>query len=133
MMFHTDTVFIMNSPTTDKMGFDDWLELAMNDPDAFEDARSEAIQAMLSMTSERSQARLARLQWRIDMIRDRSKNPMVACQTIYNLMWDKLAGEQGMLDALKNLANDRKQLKKPAKTADILDFRARLPENGEPA
>ena len=123
----------MSNPAENKLGFDDWLDLAMNDPQAFESARSAAIQAFLSSTSPRSRDRLTRLQWRIDMIRQRSKTPMAACQTIYSMMWDHLAGDRGMLEALKSFAYDGIYSPEPLHNADILPFRTQLDKDSKPA
>ena len=89
-----------------QMDFDDWLQLAMNDPDAFEVARTAAIGSFLSSTPAHSRQRLTGLQWRIDMLRTRSKTPMAACQAIYNSL-------------------------QPLYKADILPFQPRLKEDGE--
>lgn len=121
----------MNNNIATQMDFDDWLQLAMNDPDAFETARTAAIQSFLSSKPAHSRQRLTGLQWRIDMIRNRSKTPMAACQAIYSMMWDKLAGDHGMLESLKIFANnDFHNLQSPY-NADILPFRPRPEEDGE--
>jgi len=122
----------MNNQIAKQMVFDDWLELAINDPEAFETARTAAIQGFLSSTPSHSRQRLTGLQWRIDMIRDKSKNPMAACQAIYSMMWDHLAGEHGMLEALKTLANDGLHTLEPVHNADILPFQPRLAKDSEP-
>jgi len=119
--------------TAKQMDFDDWLTLAMNDPDAFEIARTEAIQAFLATVPSHTRHRLTGLQWRIDMMRKQSKTPMAACQAIYSMMWDKLAGDHGMLDGLKALANQQFHYFEPLQNADILSFQPRLEENGEPS
>lgn len=120
-----------NNNVAEQMVFDDWLELAMNDPEAFEIARDAAIQGFIASTSIHTRKRLAGLQWRIDMIRRRSKTPMAACQTIYSMMWDQLAGDDGMLESLKTLANGTFQSPKPRYHATILPFQPRLEEGGE--
>ena len=114
-----------------QMKFDDWLQLAMNDPDAFEAARTAAIQGFLSSTPAHARQRLTGLQWRIDMMRERSKTPMAACQAIYSMMWDKLAGDHGMLDSLKVFTDEGFDSLKPRHNADILPFQPCLEENGE--
>jgi hypothetical protein len=107
-----------------KMGFDDWRELASHDPDAFEAARSAVIEEFLASAPDHSRRRLRGLQWRIDTIREHSSNPMAACLDIYSMMWDKLAGENGMLETIQTL--DKPRLPhKPRPSAQILDFRPR--------
>jgi len=113
--------------------FDDWLELAMNDPDAFEIARTEAIQSFISSTPAHTRHRLTGLQWRIDMMRNQSRTPMSACQAIYSMMWDKLAGDNGMLESLKKITNEGFYSLKPLHNADILPFQPRLEEDSTPS
>jgi hypothetical protein len=105
-----------------EMGFDDWCELASGDPDAFEAARSAVIEEFLTSVPNHSRERLRGLQWRIDTIRERSSNPMAACLDIYSMMWDKLAGENGMLDAIQAFEKPH-LLHKAQSSAQILDFR----------
>jgi hypothetical protein len=107
-----------------EMGFDDWCELASDDPDAFEAARRAVIEEFLISAPSHSRERLRGLQWRIDTIRERSSNPMAACLDIYGMMWDKLAGENGMLDTIQSLDKPH-LLHKPRPSAQILDFRHR--------
>jgi len=114
-----------------QMNFDKWLDLAMNDPDGFESARTAAIQGFLESTPKHSRQRLSGLQWRIDMIRQRSKTPMAACQAIYSMMWDQLAGDEGMIESLKSMANGTFNAPEPKYNARILPFRSRLDDEGE--
>ena len=114
-----------------QMGFDEWLDLAINDPDGFEAARTAAIQGFLDSVPSQSRKRLTGLQWRIDMIRKNSKTPMAACQTIYSMMWDQLAGDEGMLESLKSLANGHFNRPEPRFNAHILPFQPRLEGEGE--
>ena len=114
-----------------QMGFDEWLELAMNDPDRFEAARTAAIQGFLDDAPAHSRKRLTGLQWRIDMIRKKSKTPMAACQTIYSMMWDQLAGEDGMIESLKSMANGTFNRPEPRFNARILPFQSNFDDEGE--
>ncbi len=114
-----------------QMGFDEWLDLAINDPDRFEAARTAAIQGFLDSVPSHTRQRLTGLQWRIDMIREHSKTPMAACQTIYSMMWDQLAGEDGMVESLKSLASGTFNSPEPRFNARILPFQPHLEEDGE--
>ena len=107
-----------------EMGFDDWCELASKDPDAFEAARRAVIEEFLSSVPGHSRDRMRGLQWRIDTIRDRSSNPMAACIDIYGMMWEKLAGENGMIDCIKAFESPVFPLEKPP-SAQIIDFQAK--------
>ena len=112
-----------------QMQFDDWLELAINDPEGFEAARTAAIQGFLDNAPVHSRKRLTGLQWRIDMIRSNSKTPMAACQAIYSMMWDQLAGDEGMIESLKSFANGTFAPSEARFDAHILPFQPRLDES----
>ncbi len=114
-----------------QMDFDKWLELAMNDPEGFESARTVAIQGFLESIPNNSRQRLTGLQWRIDMIRQRSKTPMAACQAIYSMMWDQLAGDEGMIESLKSFASGSFSPPEARFNANILPFQRQLDEEGE--
>ena len=105
-----------------KMGFDEWSELASNDPQAFELLRKKVIGEFLGQVSAEQLPRLSRLQWRIDQVRDRSNNPLSATLDLYSMMWDSVAGEGGMLAILENPVQASE---KPPRTARILEFPTR--------
>jgi hypothetical protein len=82
----------------------DWstaMRLAQNDPEAFERCRRHAIDALIDQASEDQRHRLRCLQWRIDMVRERSANPIAACIGIYRMMWDSFAGDHGLIAAIQ--------------------------------
>ncbi len=68
--------------------FEQWAQLAQQDPDTFEQLRQRLLEAYISRASSTHQDRLRRLQWRIDRLREQASNPMSACVQISNLMWD---------------------------------------------
>jgi len=80
--------------------FEEWASLAKTDPAAFEAKREEAIAQLIEGASPRMQTRLRGLQWRIDMDRRRSSNPLSSCMKIFNQMWTSVYGERGLLAAL---------------------------------
>ena len=104
-----------------KMNFDAWSALASDDPQAFERLRKQVISEFLGQIPAAQQSRLRSLQWRIDRVRDRSKNPMSATINLYSMMWDSVAGERGMLAMLENPIQ---LAEKPPETAEIIDFNA---------
>ena len=120
---------MINVNEAKQMDFDKWLNLAMNDPEGFESARTAAIQGFLESIPSHSRQRLTGLQWRIDMIRQRSKTPMAACQAIYSMMWDQLAGDDGMIESLKSFASGSLITPEPKFNANILPFQRQLEEN----
>jgi len=112
--------------------FDYWCDLAKNNPAKFEQKRSAAIKEMIATAPKaETRDRLKKLQWRVDAERKISKNPMQACLKIYNMMMEKVYGDDGLLYSLNTLLeyNTGKiaDCEKGAikKSADILAFPAK--------
>ncbi len=80
--------------------FDEWAALAKTDPAAFAQHRADVIAAEIASAPLERQPQLRRLQWRIDMERQRCSNPMHACIHLFNKMWDSVYSERGLLNAL---------------------------------
>ena len=70
--------------------FDVLMELALNDPEAFEAERKEIIDSFLDTVPEENKRRLVGLQWQIDQVRTLAKSPMASCVAISNMMKDSL-------------------------------------------
>lgn len=102
------------------MNFEQWSDLAHEDPQAFEALRSRTINDFFTrIPPGQQQQRLRCLQWRIDQVRARSSNPMSACLSLYGMMWDRVVRRGGMLDALQGSGPGR-PVDPPS--AEILDF-----------
>jgi hypothetical protein len=86
---------------TRRLDFDEWRALACSDPDAFEAMRRRVLQAVIDRAPERRRRRLQGLQWRVDQVRGRSANPMAACISLSDMMWESFAGDNGLLQALQ--------------------------------
>lgn len=84
----------------EKFDFDSWRELFETSPDLFEQKRREAIDEVIGQASTEQQSRLRGLQWRIDVVRQRHKHPIASTAKLFQLMWDKVYGENGLQDAL---------------------------------
>lgn len=91
--------------TSSLLDFDRLQELAHKDPETFEKVRQAAIEATILRASKRQQPRLRCLQWRIEQIRRRSPNPLSACISLSDLMWDSLLGDRGLLDTIASYPN----------------------------
>lgn len=109
--------------------FDDWVDLARDDVDAFEQRRVACIEAMIARASEPNQSRLRCLQWRIEMERQRTRTPLQACLRLSAMMWDSLLDDNtGLHSALDNLAKTvisdatLSSALEPAPSAKILSF-----------
>ena len=90
----------MLSSSKEAFVFDDWKELAETNPQKFEQTRESMIAGIISSAPEKCRHRLEGLQWRIDMERKRSSNPMSACVRISSMMMDSLYGDKGLAMAL---------------------------------
>jgi len=84
------------------LDFDKAVALARQDPEAYEQYRLDAIEALITRASRENQPHLRRLQWRIDQERKRAPNPTAACVKIYQMMWDSFAGSNGFVDIICN-------------------------------
>ena len=93
----------MQNSNLAEFDFDKWRKLAQDNPEKFESARRDAINSLITDAPTSMQDRLQALQWRIDMERKRSKDPLVSCQRVFNMMWDSVYGDNGLLNALEDL------------------------------
>ena len=97
--------------------FDRWAKLADTDPAAFEAQRQAAIEEAIAQAPERTRARLQRLQWKLDQIRRTSGTPLAAAIRMNEMMWDRIAGKGGLLEALTQPPAQRRE-----QAADVLRF-----------
>jgi len=89
--------------------FNEWSELAMNDPEAFESRRQEAIEQTIQTMPSDKQDRIRCLQWRIDQERKLATSPMAACIKLSNMMWESVTGEHGLLSNIKSMEKSQNQ------------------------
>lgn len=112
-------------PSNKAFDFDYWRDLAKNNPEQFEAARKLEIDQYISgLKTEELQDRMRRLQWRVNIERKRSKNPMESAIRIYDMMWDSVGKN---FEAIQNLSDQFKpeaerKYKKPA-GAKVLSFK----------
>ena len=90
-----------NSDQQPDFDFEYWRDLAVQDPDRFEQTRRQTVEAYISgLEDALTQDRLRRLQWRIDQERHRGRSAMGSCIRLYNMMWRSLNHKFEMLDAM---------------------------------
>lgn len=71
--------------------FEEWVNLAVSDPDKFEKLRHDKITALIESVSAHNRQRLSGLQWQLDIIRDKNHHSaMASCLAISKLMWETL-------------------------------------------
>jgi hypothetical protein len=107
------------SPTFD---FDSWAALARNNPQAFEAKRNDVLENAIQQAPAQRRQRLRCLQWKLDHVRHTAPTPMAATVRMQQLMWDSVAGENGLLARLQQLQDPEYSAKMPLKSAKILKF-----------
>lgn len=103
-----------------KFDFDAWVELARENPQAFEEKRKHIIEAAIQGAPEQKQQRLRCLQWKLDKIRETSRTPMMACLQINRLLWENVTGEHGLLNSLQQLQTGANGQPQPRPSAKII-------------
>jgi len=111
------------------LDFEQWSELASSDPEAFEDQRKALIDMVISRAPERRQQRLRGLQWRVDQVRNRSSNPLAACISLSDMMWEAFAGNNGLVETLRG-AQDGMPEREEKPTASNTVVSLRKPPRG---
>ena len=120
---HAIAVQITKGRIVSDFNFDEWLQLAKSDPEAFEKRRQQAIDALIATASGEQQHRLRGLQWRIDMERRKYKNPLVRCQKVFSMMWASVYSDNGLLQALQGrTAAQANKADGRTERASILEF-----------
>lgn len=107
--------------------FDEWMMLAKNDPDKFEEQRRKRIELFFNNVPEEKLQRLKGLQWQIDQTRKLAGSPMASCIAISNMMWDSVSRLQEHQYELVSLATGKaaRPLKKSPPSAEILSIKPR--------
>ncbi len=113
-------------------------QLALDDPDAFEEMRSAMIENCIARAPQKIQFRLRQLQFRVDGIRRRSRSPLGALMKIQALMWDSYFQlNEELQDVLRygrgaQLPPRAKSnsAARPVRNARIIEFRPRMPRDG---
>ncbi len=112
-----------------EFNFNEWMQLAQDDPDAFEQRREAAINSLINNASSQSRKRLEGMQWQIDQVRAKSKTPLAACLQLSKMMWDKVQGENGLVDHLNQLTGEVPYQQAAVKSAEILSFQEKPSSN----
>ena len=102
--------------------FDDWLNLAQQDPQRFKQLRAQAITELIATAPRAERRRLRGLQWTIDRERERCPNSTAAANRISDMMWYSLAGAGGLLEALTSLGEPRMSTSSNNAGAEVIAF-----------
>ncbi len=92
---------MQTNTNTEIFDFEYWSTLAKTNPEAFESMRQKYLGELIEQAPGQFKRRMEGLQWQIDLVRDRSPNPMASCLRISQMMWSSVTGENGLLDALE--------------------------------
>ena len=98
--------------------FEEWSKLAKRDPETFESLRTRMLESCIAQASKGRQERLRCLQWRINQVRNTASNPMAACISISDMMWETFTD---LGQAYRNLETRRGREKE--NSAKILPFK----------
>jgi hypothetical protein len=112
----------MRKNTFNILDFDQAMELARTDPEAFELYRKNVIEALIARAAERNRQHLRCLQWRIDKERERSSSPFAACIKLYRMMWESFAGERGLANTLQNAHQAQQDVQPKRPKAKVIAF-----------
>jgi len=104
--------------------FDHWAKLAKDDPAGFEAQRMQILEALIADAPERLRHRLRGMQWQLDQVRSRSSNPMASCLRMSRMMWEKVLGEDGLLDSMRGLG-EKAAPRAQRERADVVTLRDR--------
>lgn len=120
----------MQLVTEKEYDFELWADMAKNDPERFEQMRSEAIDEIIQSTRGEQQMQLRRLQWRIDRIRERAGTPLAATLAISKLMWESFNTLKDRFESMfdAGVKPVPAYAVTPRKTADIVEFKLRAVE-----
>jgi hypothetical protein len=103
--------------------FDEWKDLAIKDPQTFEKRRQEVLEAVIASAEPDSQQRLRGLQWRLDLERQKVRDPLQSCQRVFDQMWEGVYGKNGLLHALNYLLGKEPAPPISTRRASVLPFR----------
>lgn len=110
------------------------LQLAHDDPQAFESLRVELIDRAILRAPERVQLRLRQLQFRVDGVRRLARTPLGALIRMQAMMWDSFLELNEALQRLDTLSRTTATQHGAASAltgdAVIIDFRTHRPHEG---
>lgn len=110
------------------------LQLAHDDPQAFESLRAELIDRAIQRAPERLQLRLRQLQFRMDGVRRLARTPLGALIRMQAMMWDSFLELNEALQRLETLtratAAQHGSASALSSDAVVIDFRTRRPREG---
>lgn len=84
--------------------FNEWKDLYVADPAAFEEKRIDALQGYIDSVEEKGRKALEQTLFRIEMTRRRSKSPLQSAIEASRLMWESFDKLKDSLEELQSAA-----------------------------
>lgn len=106
---------------TEGFDFDEWVELAKDDPATFEMRRTEWLAAVIQKAPEDNKTRLRGLQFQIDMIREKNKHPLGACMKLSSMMLESMYREAPLIAEILE-PDEKKSSAQSACSAEVIAF-----------
>jgi len=102
--------------------FDVLMELTKNNPEEFEIIRQKIISDFIQSLPEDRRHRMECLQWRIDQVRAKAKNPLASCMAITEMMWQSFEKLNALFMEMKKSETSGSKAE-PMQSADIIPIR----------
>ena len=115
---------MIENPTkakSNELNFGTWMELWKDSPETFESIRLKRINSYIESVPERNRERLRCLQWKIELMRERSANPLAATIAISEMMWSSFNDLGDRYRELADFVEGRQPLRS-RRSATVLPF-----------
>lgn len=104
----------------ERFDFDEWVELAKDDPVTFEKRRTEWLESVIQKSPENNKTRLRGLQFQIDMVREKHRHPLGACMKLSSMMLESLYRETPLVADIPE--SGEKKISVPTALSEIIPF-----------
>jgi hypothetical protein len=102
--------------------FEELVELADKDPEAFDAFRQQTCRQYIQSTAGRQQHRLLAIQNRVEMTLRRAKTPLEGIISISNMMYDSLGKLDNKLQEIQRTSENRPFQVEPKRRAQIIEL-----------
>lgn len=98
--------------------FNEWKDLYVADPAAFEEKRIDALQGYIDSVEEKGRKALEQTLFRIEMTRRRSKSPLQSAIEASRLMWESFDKLKDSLEELQSAAQHYEEQAKDSRRSN---------------
>jgi len=114
------------STSPDVFDFDYWKDLSELDAAAYEERRTEMLEALIASAPEGQQRRLRGIQFELDSKRNMSESALESCMQMSTRMWASFDSMRTNLSVLARpesvTADDWEAVQKPTASAQVISF-----------